>query len=314
MNIKASIENTSLKKRGWYAVFGNCQAPLIADFLETSPKFNSFFSKIELPGVHEITGQQLNDFKNKAKSLSIFIYQNVKRDHFDTESIISLLPENCIKISIPSLFFNAYNPEVAYIRESRANIVYHDRLQLKLINDFDFFQDALLSSLNYYPEDFSKECLRLSMGELRRRELDQNIKIPISDYILEKYQFERLFHVLNHPSQDLIKTLSVRILKYLGIGSEIDQVISSYYLDRWQFPVYRSHFNNLGLVFDNPSIYRWDGVPYTPEDFFNRQKKYYSTIPFEILAQQSFDFIPPVLRSWDLAAEFDFKKTDCIEQ
>ena len=228
----------------------------------------------------------------------------------DTDLILQLLPERCIRISIPSLFFNAYNPEVTYIRESHSNIVYHDRLQLKLINCFEKFHAVLIESQDYYPKEFSEKCLELSLSELKRREVDQKIDIPISDYIEARFRDERLFHVLNHPSRNLLKVLSGRILKYLGIDERIDINLTNYNLDQWQFPIYKSHFLNLNLKFDNPAHYVWNGELSSPKDFFNRQIKYYSTLLPATLAEQSFQFRNPVIRRWDLAAEFDYPISD----
>lgn len=300
--------------RGEYVVFGNCQAPFVADFLEASPGFSEKFRKRVIPGVHEMTPEQFSDFKNSVGNVALFIFQNVKRPMFDTDSILQLLPERCIKISIPSLFFNAYNPEVTYIRESHSNIVYHDRLQLKLINCFEKYQTALIESQDYYPEEFSEKCLELSLTELKRREVDQKIDIPVSDYIEARFRDERLFHVLNHPSKDLLKLLSGRILKYLGIDERIDINLTNYNLDQWQFPIYKSHFLNLNLKFDNPACYVWDGERLSPKDFFSRQIKYYSTLLPATLAEQSFHFRSLVIRRWDLAAEFDYPTADFVQQ
>lgn len=303
-------KNAAVTGRRKYAVFGNCQAPIIAEFLETSPKFKSMFEKIGLLAVHEISPQQMEDFKKNLSTLSLFIYQNVKRVNFDTNSILAILPKECIKISIPSLFFNAYNPEVTYIRESQASINYHDRLQLKLIGDYDSFEKVLLDSTDFYPKAFSERCLELSIAELQRRETEQGIHVPMSDYIASGFRDERLFHVLNHPSQELLRVLCMRILKYLGFAPNVDQCVDGYNLDRWQFPIYRSHFCNLGLKFDNTDNYVWNGGVYTPKEFFDRQMKYYSTIPTGLLNEQNFEFVNPMLRVWDLAAEFDYPKTD----
>lgn len=257
-----------------------------------------------------MTSAQLDDFQKQLKNIKVFIYQNVNRENFNTKEILERLPADCIKLSIPSLFFNAYNPEVTYIRESREKIVYHDRLQLKLINNYSLFEQVLLNDQNFYPKSFSQNCYALSINELKNRELNQNISVPISDYIEEKYREERLFHVLNHPSQSLIKVLSERILHRIGLPAKVDSSIPSYYLDKWQFPIYKSHFDNLELKFENSGFYFWDGIVNSPKVFFEKQRDYYSKLSKELLSEQAFSFAPPMLRTWDLAAEFDFQKID----
>lgn len=293
-----------LSRRGLCVVYGNCQAPVLASFLETSEAFTRRFQCIHVPGIHEMTSEQMAALMANLDRISLFIYQPVRRPGFNTDTLMAALSQRCLRIAIPSLFFNSYNPEVAYLRESEATLFYHDRLQLGMIDDYDAFERALVFSEDVYSRAFSERCIEISIGELARRERDNCIDVPMSDFIVDRFREERLFHVLNHPTQGLLRALAARILGVLGLDQQIATAVRDYGLDRWQFPIYRSHYQNAGFSFDNPYCYAWNGQPMTIREFFDNQSRYYATVPERLLRQQKFTLNTPLLRNWDLAAEF----------
>lgn len=287
-----------------YAVYGNCQAPIIAKFLNSSEQFSKKYVCVDIPGMHEMTNDELLQFKAKLPDLSLFIYQNVQRGDYATPSLLSLLDKNCIRLPIPSLFFNGYNPEVAYIRQSRSTLFYHDRIMLNYIDDIEKFIDLLKN--DFFPKNFSMDCFEASITELEKREKSQQTCVTISDFIRDNYQTTRLFHVLNHPTAALIQELSNRILLYIGMHPQINHKITISPLDKWQFPIYQSHYNNLGLQFNNELIYYWAGNKYSIEDFFKLRKIQYNSIDMDFAKKDIFDFKKPIIRGWDLAAELQF--------
>lgn len=308
MNLIAENEINLYKKssKGRYVVFGNCQATFVADFLDTSSKFIEKFERIQIPGVHEMNELEYQRLKNELQSVSLFIYQPVDRGYLKSKELLEILPDQCVKISIPSLFFNSYNPEVTYIRESDSIIQYHDRIQLKYIENYhDFFNNKFLSP-DFFPLDFSQKCVKASIFELRKREGEQKIDIQMSDYIENNYRNERLFHVLNHPTQRLLCKMSQEIINYLMLNDNVSERIDNFFLDYWQFPIYLSHYKNLEINFPDPPVYRWNGELMSPEKFFDKQVNFYAKQNQVTLDAQIFNFVEPKLKSWDLAAEFEY--------
>ncbi len=207
-----------------FAVYGNCQSKALARFLMTCPRFAKEWRCHAFPGIHVTTSEQLASFKSQLPKLSLLIYQNVNRGERATSEILPLLPRNCIQLGIPSLFFNGYNPEVAYVRQSRAALFYHDRIMLSHIDEFEKFRDLLVRE-DFFPTSFSKDCVDVSLEELAIRERKQELEITISEFIAENYRHTRLFHVLNHPTAFLLRELARRLLVYLGIEPLLDETV-----------------------------------------------------------------------------------------
>lgn len=295
----------NMNKKKLFAVYGNCQSEPLKSFLLTSQEFSSRWESLEIPAIHLMTNEQLDSFKNNLNKLSLVIYQNVKRGEFSTENILNSLPSHCCQISIPSLFFNGYNPEIAYLRQSRSQLFYHDRIMLKHIEEYETFCKLLLSD-DYFSKSFSLDCVNAGIEELEIREHNQNLTIIISDFIQENFRKARLFHILNHPTSILLKELANRILCYLGISANFENTDSVPALDGFQFPIYRSHYQNLDLEFENEIAYIWAGRTYSLQDFFSLRKKQYSKIDLDFARNDEFAFRKPSIRGWDLAGELKF--------
>jgi hypothetical protein len=291
-------------KRAKYAIFGNCQTSVIREFIESSSGFSQRFERVDIPAIHEMTEGGFMSFLEGAHDLSLLIYQHVKRPGFSSRELLGAIRSDCTQVSIPSLFFNSYNPEVAYLRGSTSRLFYHDRLQMAVIEDYRAFAKSLMFDEDLYSSDFSYQCVELSFSEMMKRERENNVDVLMSDYIMERYKIERLFHVMNHPSQSLLRMLSSRILDKLRIRGNFASVVPGYDLDRWEFPIYFSHYQNCGFQFENPYRYVWDGVVVSLREFHAMQATYYASLSPHVLKGQRFSLEKPRLYGWDLAAEF----------
>jgi len=160
--------------------------------------------------------------------------------------------------------------------------------------------------VDYFPRRLSMECIEASLDELEIRERKQGLQVRISDFIATSYRHKRLFHVLNHPSATLLRELAVRICLFLGLNGNVEENVPVGPLDRWQFPIYHSHYNNLGLSFENRFEYLWAGTLYTIEDFFAFRKTQYASLDVEFAKDDAFAFRKPNVRGWDLAGELQF--------
>lgn len=296
-----------------YTVYGNCQAEQLPSFLNTSKNFSENFEYLPIVGMYRMTDLEFSDFLNRLPDLDLLIYQNVSaaRGKFAIENILSRLNKSALKMSIPSLFFTGYNPEVTYIRlREQGMLFYHDRNLYQRIKDnlVERYKHELLKDERYFPENFSQTCLDLTLNELKMREINQKIDIVISDFIEENYQIHRLFHILNHPSSLLLRELANRILSTLGISDKCQYNGSINPLENFQFPIYRSHYLNLGIQFDNPSNFVFDGISYTVEDFIASTRIRYSGFSDSMIEENSkkFCFTVPQVRGWDLAMELIF--------
>ena len=289
-----------------FAVYGNCQSQVLARFLLTCPRFAEEWNYHGIPGIHKMTSKQLASLKLELPRLSLLIYQNVNRGDNATSELLPLLSRDCIQLGIPSLFFNGYNPEVAYLRQSRSVLFYHDRIMLAHIEDFEGFRH-LLCGEHYFPASFSLDCVDVSLEELAKREREQGLEIRISQFIAEHYRHTRLFHVLNHPTAFLLRELAKRVLIYLSIDPILNETVALGALDRYQFPVYQSHQQNLRLEFVDGFNYLWAGSQYTVEEFFTFRKEQYATLDLAFAKKDAFKFRDPLIRGGGLAGVLQFE-------
>lgn len=294
------------REKPFFSVYGNCQAESIARCLESCPEFAERFDYLELPPVYYMTSKRLQEFACQASKMGLLIFMNSHAGEFPSSDIVALIPDTCERICIPSLFFNGYNPEIAYLRQPGSVLFYHDRIMLQYIHDFDGFKGRLLVDEDFFPESFSKDCVDASLTELAGRERKHNMDVRITDFIAEHYQRHRLFHVMNHPSVALIREVTARILGLLGITLNPGSVVPVGALDSWQFPIYRSHFLNLGIMFDNTPEYWRLGSRLSVEEFFQVRKADYEVLDLDFAKRDLFSFTRPVFRGEDMASGFQF--------
>ncbi len=300
------VRTSQARDKPFFSVYGNCQAESIARSLEGCAAFAEKFDYLELPPVYYMTSKKLQEFASQAANMGLLIFMNSHAGDFASSEIVSLLPDRCERISIPSLFFNGYNPEMAYLRQPGSVLFYHDRIMLECISDFDGFKSRLLVEEDFFPESFSKDCVDASLTELAARERKHNMDVRITDFIAEHYQQDRLFHVMNHPSVTLIREVTAMILSLLGINLNPGSVVPVGALDSWQFPIHRSHFLNLGIMFDNKPEYWRLGSRFSVEEFFQVRKAEYEILDLDFAKRDRFSFTTPVFRGEDMASGFQF--------
>jgi hypothetical protein len=209
-----------------------------------------------------------------------------------------------MKISIPSLFFTGYNPEVAYLRDnSLQTLHYIDRIFWKLWTSGD--QKKLSKKINsetLFPTWFSESCIRTSINEAKSREISKKITIPMSDFIENNFQKYRLFYVLNHPSSVTMAELSNRILSHLGFSDRLplDLRIDEGVMKNFSFPIYNSHHRNMRLSFERGKHVFFEDL--SVEKYIEIFSKRLNDISSLIESQSNhmqFSFVPPVSRSED---------------
>ena len=211
------------KERKIATIYGNCQANLIAQFLEKSKKFSDEYVIVQFPGIHEFDkGEKENGINKKILSaISLFIYMNVKTDNrfspfLSTALICEKLNSDCIRTSIANPYFTGYFPQIGkgIVRgafEERGTF-YEDKL-LSADSDFESILKTI-SNPDLYQQNFLLEKANESLEKLKEK--DELCDIKISDFVIANYKKYKLFHTFSHAANIVLKELSKRILDYLG--------------------------------------------------------------------------------------------------
>jgi hypothetical protein len=275
---KISLQIQSPKRKKCL-IYGNCQTRPLSRILCANQEFSNKYDVIQFKPVFIIEHADLENLKLICKEVDVFIYQPVKSgyrgmEELGTDYLKNLLKPEAISIAFPSLYFNAYNPEIIYI--SKPNSLdddkvfmgplgqYHNKniidmfvrgCSLKEIMSFLSNPDALSTTSIY-------EKLKLSFEELARREVAFNIDVKITNYIKKYYTAKRLFYTINHPSNDIIFYCANMVLDYLNIYKTDHQgsfllksLMSVEFFDATYFSIHPSIYKSLELKFSNPSIY-----------------------------------------------------------
>jgi hypothetical protein len=284
-----------------FTVYGNCQARVLASVLNSSKIFKGKFEYLDIKAVHLMTPKDLEfTIEEILPQLDLFIFQPVSKkcnndERYSTNYLLQKLKSDVISVSFPSCYFTGYNPELKRAKLIKSGVNedefnYHDQNLIKYFLSSNIPNPELFMLSDYfYSEDFSFQAVEESIKELETRELnvfdsDQQIDIKISQFIRDNYQKQRLFYTFNHPSKALLVHLGKAILHFLEIEDEI-----TYRKDPFAHtihPIYKSHYQNLKLKFDNPTGYKINNQEYQHTNYIQKNIDYYSKVSKKIIEQK----------------------------
>ena len=266
-----SLDRESMKKglrylkatRGIAIIYGNCQTELIQRFMAESDELMSRYIFVNIPRVCQEDDQVWNDLIESGifSFCDLFIYQIVlDNNRFgiarSTSRIEKLLNENCIKVSIPNIYFDGYFPQL----EKNPYNVLEDVQEDGLFKWGDKFVNKLLldgTDTNQiikiiFDEDYLsyqevQKHIDNSFENLEMREQFTDIKI--SDYIRKNFEERQLFFSPNHPNNELLIQCAIRILDFLGMDNTIwtEPVDSFMSLMSEDVVIYPSVIRQIGL-------------------------------------------------------------------
>lgn len=243
---------------------GNCHMDVIKSFLLSSQKFKDSYCVYPNLLIQNIEEKCLDE--EVLQNLDLFIHQDIRSDNrfgykLSDAYILPKLKENCLQITVPNLFgmggvifpqsvfFNKYNHVLAGNREGffpHADIVID-----KAVREGKGIQEILEQIKG---EAFSREEIlnhfHAGMEKIAERELNWDIKIY--DFIMDNYKKVKLFFNIGHPTNTVIKEISLGILKMLEISDEIS--CSNYDMDYYEEPVYDCVKKELGLEWQESEI------------------------------------------------------------
>lgn len=243
-------------------IYANCQNRLLAKYLQLSEEFNQKYT-VKRFRAHLLMRKGTTIPGRVLKHAALFIYQPVKNIHgiSSSEYLLSRLPENCQRISFPSMYFTGYFPQ--YCRNPvpqttnvnfPGGVIPHGDANIIAMLEQGFKEKEIIARLsdpNFYSQKFLLLNLQQTIEELARRESELTIKI--SKFIIDNYKDYYLFHTQNHPSDILGVFVANQILDKIHLprlGNELS--FNHPYADvlnHIQLPLYPSVIKNLELTF-----------------------------------------------------------------
>lgn len=250
-------------------VHGNCQCRVISKMLNGNKGFREKYITCVMPKIWEVDQKTRIELMKESGVFNIVDYlftqqiSNGNRfgDEYSTESLIALVPETCKVLSISNLFFLGYYPQYKKVRSFnninffRGKLLdateYVDTNILRMIID-DKEDEEIIRDIKRFDYYSGEEILDSIDNELKRfREREKNLDIKMSDYLEENYKKYLLFATSNHPTREVMKEFTRRILRQLDINDrEIDcpaDEIQEPMPKEWRYLVYPSVLKNLGI-------------------------------------------------------------------
>jgi len=134
-----------------------------------------------------------NDYRDEPRLSLSWIEANKRRDSV----VVRFLP----------LYTRCYMPSQGYLASIDALAMpYHD---YHIVDHYlrGTPVNSVLTDLDdpeLYNRDFLDNELSLDFNEAKRRERENVVQIPLTDFIVEAYRYRLLFHTINHPSRLLL--------------------------------------------------------------------------------------------------------------
>lgn len=293
-----------------FAIYANCQGEGLARALLGCDYFKNEYFRIKIPPVHLIKDHEVKLVMEAIRGIDLLIFQPVKISfdrpkELNSSFILNQLKDNAIKFSFPSIYFDGYFPHLKTM----------DRMVsiLNLVHDYFIAYSyniglsqkkcyELINDLNLYPEDLSRKLAEKSIQNLRNREVANNIDIPVSNFILRNFRFQKLFNQFNHPTRDIFVFLAKAIFRKLKLEKDSIEDFGISYSDEIVVPVYRSTHRNLKLKFSenfntyqsilNKNLSQWKLI----EQFYAFYKQLNQDKLKEIITQNC-EFIPEIIEA-----------------
>jgi Polysaccharide biosynthesis enzyme WcbI len=253
-----------------FTVFGNCQSSPIAHLLLKSPSFAKKYEYVPTQHVQEIEAKGLEAWKRIIGECDLIVYQKVSETYripqLSASNLVRLAKPNSIKLSFPSLYFNAYFPFLGRKLSSQSLSL------LNLIEDY-FWLGLYVGGLNpeqarevvldrnLFSLDEAKAFYTQSISEIKKRE--EGIDVTVSSIYAERYQSSRVGYQFNHPTLSFLSQVANKILNTLG---EENLIFTSAVkrLDNISVGIYPSLYQNLGLSFvEDAELYMTKDGPHS---------------------------------------------------
>ncbi|MDR1776348.1 MAG: hypothetical protein LBR31_00780 [Desulfovibrio sp.] len=193
-------------------VHANCQGHALRSLLEMKPAFNRLFHvRVYTNYTREAIRQE------NISACGLFLYQKLDGSwgELSSDSLLAMLPKDCLRFEIPNLFFKGYWPTWA---SGDKSIDFADSLLNEFLSRglapgdalrvYERAGPALLGDVWGIAEE--------SLAEAERREAACPVRC--APLLRDRWREEQLFLTVNHPGKTLLFHLAEGLLGLLGLG------------------------------------------------------------------------------------------------
>lgn len=239
-------------------VYGNCQCKVISSYLSEQPFFKNSLVKYFFV-THPVEMLDL-EFVRK---VDIFIYQHVKQSslisqypkttlfNYTPEGLIATMKPSVKFISIPSIYFSGLYPNSYSIDEMRPRLPKTTKIDWYANHTFNKkVFDALeknettetVANILLDPELYNSQTIEnnvvQSLSNLRWREKENKVDIPVSDFLEQNYRLKQLSWTTNHPTKFVFNYIIQEILTLLDLPPDETLLERPDKLDQDIYPIF----------------------------------------------------------------------------
>lgn len=242
-------------------IHGNCYMIEIKEFLMSSTTFSKSYSIYPNPLIYENSKQRV--WEEGLKNCDVWIHQDIRADnrfgyYLSDEYMKTRVRESAVEIVILNLvwygraFFpqsiperNEHNAKIKNGEDADGMFAFPDTVIDACVERGMNIDDIIKFCMgnDCFDENEIKQNFAMYMDKLIEREKNWDIKIV--KFILEHYKEEKLFYDTMHPTDVVLKKISMDILCMLGIYDE--EIYANNPLNGHELPVYPLVARTLGL-------------------------------------------------------------------
>ncbi|WP_235537287.1 WcbI family polysaccharide biosynthesis putative acetyltransferase [Nocardioides sp. Soil805] len=206
-------------------MWGNCQASAVRRLLKASPGFAGRFDVAWLPGVHEVSADQLPVVRRIVEGADVAIVQPVRDGYrglaVGTEEILAHNAKEPTVLRYPAIYYTGLHPYLVYVHATGelgtpmpVTGGYHDLRFISVASSGAMGREAesrLLSLVG--DEEALRRNAQESLSELARRELSLDVRVS---HRIDALGVEAVWTV-NHPSNALLSEVATQVSGHLGL-------------------------------------------------------------------------------------------------
>lgn len=228
---------------------GNCHMDVIEGFLNSSDKFIKEYAVYPTPRI--CTREKLNE--EVLKYMDVWIHEDIRSNNsfgyqFSDEHIGNYIEKDTKEIIMPHL----YNLGAGFFPHAKERNDKNTALLNGAYENGMFpFKDSIIDKClaenmsvekickyvmedNILPKEYVLNNFDKYIEKIRQREESWDIKIL--EFILDSYKKQKLFYDIGHPTNYILKKISIEILKCLGIFD--NKIKTNIKLDYHEVPIY----------------------------------------------------------------------------
>ncbi len=282
------MQTESARKKKIF-IQANCQSHAIKNIFLTLERLEEKYDILPVKPVHLWKEEDKEEIFNKIHEADIFLHQPIFEVNFSifaSDNLVKYLKEDAQVVSFPNLYFTGYHPQAIYLKNNDGKKVdgpfdYHDKNIVDAYKNGQSVEDVKKMFLDdrFYSSEQIEKNLEQSLKDLEGREKFTSIKM--SPIIHNRMKGKKLFHIFNHPTNEMIFILVNKILEKLQEEPLVYQEMQRFpneMLGQIQFPVYKSVQKYLGI--DEEVKLVFSGKEYSLDKMNRMYYNFYQTLSF----------------------------------